>query len=281
MGNMRLRYMTITVSGNTEQIQKLRSAAAGLDDDLKNKVPFSLQALLPTPAELMINDADCHPEIAEKNIAKYGHKNFCGWRREKWGTWTDVDSCKESITGDSDWKIDFDTWDGFPIEAIIQISRAYPVLTFKYVLNIADILDYGIGSVMNGTLNDGGWWPDKEGYFEDGYNYIGFNRDGLNQNGTLFDENGFDANGFDMLGFHINGFSSDGIHRDTGTRYDQDGFDQNEYDANGNHINERSGFRRGFDEFGVHRDTQTPYDRQGYNANGYAADGSHCDDPGF
>ena len=273
------RYTILTITGEPEQILLLQKNSMGVTTDFDgDEMPmvFSLESLIPSPDELKLLNKIKPNGISNDNIYKFDEDYLRKWRLENWGVGEDNHWCNVLNATDYEWKIYFETWQHFPDEALIKISKVYPELKFAYSFQYyGDNYDYGVGTIINGTDEWRGWWPDKDGYDDEGYQmFTGFNRDGLCEDGSPYNSHGFDVNGFDRLGFGENGFNCNGIHRDTQTKYDRRGYDQDGYDSDGGHNKDCIGFHNGFNKCGIHTDTLTIYDRHGFDKNGYDADGN-------
>lgn len=156
------RFTTIVISGDADQLQELQAAAAGINDDGDKKVPFSFQSLYPTPPALL-NGFDTE----EKRVAEFGFKSAQEWRLAHWGCRHDVEWCTEEKR-ENVWEIYFCTYNLFPDDGLVEISKRFEKLTFECVLMpSAENLVHGIATIHNGEYIDGGWWPEEDGLFED------------------------------------------------------------------------------------------------------------------
>ncbi len=146
------------------------------EDFVKKFMENGISAFIPTPKELEDVASPVEilsPEIAEKNIEKYGATDWCDWRIENWGTKWDVGELTLSGREEEYALFTFDTAWSPIVAAIEKIAGDYPELMFTL-----DYEESGNGFFGRAVFRDGhketqfdynwedrfreGWWLYKE-----------------------------------------------------------------------------------------------------------------------
>lgn len=142
---------SMSVEGDPATIKRFLSAVT--NDEGKISI---LNRLVPVPQELrdtpsgFFGDSDKQKEMElqnERNLVKYGHKDWYDWQYAEWGTkWGD---CDTELTGDGI-AYNGDGWLNFvfesawscPAEGIRKVSVMFPDLTF-----VVSYMEEGMGFV--------------------------------------------------------------------------------------------------------------------------------------
>ena len=142
---------SMSVEGDPATIKRFLNAVT----DEEGKISI-LNRLVPVPQELrdtpsgFFGDSDKQREMElqnERNLVKYGHKDWYDWQYAEWGTkWGDCDTelTNEDTTNDGKGWLNFvfeSAW-GCPAEGIRKVSIMFPDLTF-----IVSYMEEGMGFV--------------------------------------------------------------------------------------------------------------------------------------
>ena len=118
---------------------------------------FSFQTAIPRPKDLDITSpAHTDEEKAQEkiNLKKYGYKNWYDWNCDKWGTKWDTARAQidEAIEHEGEVRIYFETAWAPPLAWLKEISKKYPLLTFK--MHVSEESEAFIGKPIarNGNL---------------------------------------------------------------------------------------------------------------------------------
>lgn len=156
----------LTITGNVLSILDIRFKF--INDPEKRL----LEILHPMPKQLMENNTESYsndPEHIEEmnnqrfiNRIKTGYESWYDWAFAEWGTkWSDHDTHMVE-EGDDTLHFTFDTAWGPPVDGIVNISKKYPMLTFRLSFMEGGMGIIGAVGVRNGKVvhEVNGRWPE-------------------------------------------------------------------------------------------------------------------------
>lgn len=99
-----------------------------IPDEIKNDRE-ALLAFVATRGGITVDAARKIGELMQANLETYGYKNWYDWSIANWGTKWDIEGSGDRYSDDHA-SYDFQSAWSPPIEAFVEISRAFPDLTF-------------------------------------------------------------------------------------------------------------------------------------------------------
>lgn len=135
----------LTISGPQEDLETFKTLASP-----KHDVPFSMDAILPTP----------------KNLENEGWHD---WRINNWGTKWDANEVKEDAICEEDWIISFYTAWSPPCTFLCHAAKQFPTLSFHLEYEESGCDFSGRFHVEDGTVTDTPYIRSDKTYSTDQY----------------------------------------------------------------------------------------------------------------